>query len=112
MTRLVVTLESNEPLTAMEVNIPPSQGVTFDRNVYGVYPVKPGNVALSAFSYNSNGEPTGMQPRGSMTWKVDLTEGHVNTLRLEANCHGSAGEQWNSVMIAAPVEPDISKTVW
>jgi hypothetical protein len=112
LTRLVVTLTSNEALVAMEVSIPDGQGVTFDRNVYGVHPVRPGNPALSAFAYDLSGEPTGMEPRGSMIWKVELAQEHVNSLQLEASCHGMAGERWDSVMIAAPVEPDISKTVW
>ncbi len=111
MARLVITLESNEPLAEMQVNIPSGQGVTFDRNVYGVHPVRPGNVALSAFSYDLRGEPAGMKPRDSAIWKVDLASEHVYKVRLEATCHGLAGERWDSVMITAPVVPDISKTV-
>jgi hypothetical protein len=112
-TRLVVTLESNEPLAAIELTIPVGQGITFRRLDFGgVRPVRPGSAVLAAFSYDIGGGPIGMRPRDSMSWSVDLAQEHVNTLRLEASCHGTNGEQWDSVMIAAPVEPDISRTVW
>src|ERR1035438_3678266 len=110
--RLVVTLESDEPLTAMQVTIPHGQGVTFDRNVYGVWPgASPGQVALTAFTYDVAGNPAGLKPRGVASWKVDVAEEHEDTLQLEATCRGLADEQWDSVLIKAPVEPDISKTV-
>lgn len=110
--RLVVTLESDGRLAGMDINIPPGQGITFDRNVFGVYPVRPGDAALAAFVYEPSGESAGIDPRGSASWKVELTEKHVNDLRVEATCHGLTGERWDSVLIMAPVQPDISKTVW
>jgi hypothetical protein len=104
VTELKVTLESNEPLAAMELDILAGQGVTFGRDVHGVHAVEPGDVALRGFSYGPGGEPAGMQPRRSMTWEVNLSKGHVVTLQMEATCHGLAGERWASVMIAAPIE--------
>jgi hypothetical protein len=106
ITQLVVTLESNEPLAALELNIPAGQNVTFDRDVHGVHPVEPGDLALSAFSYSPSGESAGIQPRDSMIWKVNFARGHRNTIRLEATRHGLAGERWDSIMIAAPIEPN------
>ncbi|HVB45255.1 MAG TPA: hypothetical protein VNF47_21475 [Streptosporangiaceae bacterium] len=111
--RLDVTLESHEPLSAVEVVIPRGQGITFDRNVYGVVPVKPGNVALAAFACNPyTGDAAGMEPRGTVSWKIDLADKHVSDLRLEAICHGPAGQRWDAILIRAHVQPDISKTVW
>jgi hypothetical protein len=47
-----------------------------------------------------------------MAWKVKLAENHTDSLRVEVACSSIAGEQWDSVLIEAPVEPDITKTVW
>jgi hypothetical protein len=79
-----------------------------------VYPVESGDVPRSAFSYGLRpaGEPIGMKPRSSMAWKVKLAENHTDSLRVEVACSSIAGEQWDSVLIEAPVEPDITKTVW
>jgi hypothetical protein len=111
--RLVVTLESDEALSKAEFNIVPGQGISFDRNELGVHPVESGGVSRVAFSYGLRpaGEPIGMKPRSSMAWKVKLAENHVDTLRLEVACSDLAGEQWDSILIEAPVEPDITKTV-
>jgi hypothetical protein len=110
--RLVVTLESNEALSKAEFNIAPGQGISFDRNELGVHSVEPGDVPRSAFSYSLRGEPIGMKPRSSMAWKVNLAQHHTDSLRLEVACSDFAGERWDSVLIEAPVEPDITKTVW
>jgi hypothetical protein len=112
--RLVITLDSDEPLSAVELTISSNviQGIAFDRNVYGVWPLaRPGQPALNAFTYGLNNEPAGIQPRASASWAVDIAEEHVDTLQLEATCHGPAGERWDAVLIRAPVQPDISKTV-
>lgn len=116
MTQLKITLESNEPLAKVEITIPSGQGVTFHHErgeTFGVS-VRPDCIGPpDAFSYHEfTGEPSGMAPRESITWRVDLAEMHADTVRLEAICYGPAAERWDSVMITAPVEPDVSKTVW
>jgi len=111
--RLVVTLESDEPLSAVELAIPEGQGVTFNRNVVGVHPVRPGDLAHHAFTYDPLlDKPTGIRPRESASWAVDIAEKHVGTLRLDATCPGMAGESWGSVLITARVEPDMGQTVF
>ena len=39
-----------------------------------------------------------------MAWKVKLAQNHADSLRLEVACSGFAGEQWDSVLIEAPVD--------
>lgn len=115
--RLQLTLVSDEPLTAIEVTIPriqgvSPQGVSFTLNIYGVYPSRPGELPDRAFCYDPySGQPSGLKPGDSITWAVELADKHVDTLRIEAACHGTAGELWNPVRIAAPVEPDILNSV-
>jgi hypothetical protein len=116
--RLQVTLASDEPLAAMDVTIPrvqgvALQGVSFSLNIHGVYPVQPGERAYRAFAYDPySGHAAALQPRDSVTWAVEVADEHAETLRLEATCRGAAGEQWHPVLIEAPVEPDIARTIY
>lgn len=109
--RLTVTLESDEPLAAMDVRIPYEaggslQGVSFALNIHGVYPVSPGQRAYRGFACDLlSGEPSGLQPRDTAIWKVEVENKRADTLRLEATCRGEAGEVWDTVLIQAPVDP-------
>ena len=109
--RLTVTLESDEPLAAMDVRIPYEaggslQGVSFAVNIYGVYPVSPGQRAYRASACDPlTGEPSGLQPRDTAIWKVEVDDNRADTLRLEATCRGEAGEVWDAVLIQAHVDP-------
>lgn len=107
--RLKVTLESDEPLTAMELTIPAGQNVVFKCDTPGVDVPGPDGTC-SAFSYQTMGkdpkyQPAGIRPREPMTWEVELSRGHMKMLRVEATCHDLNGESWDSVLITAPVEP-------
>jgi hypothetical protein len=116
--RLQLTLVSDEALAAMEVTIPrvqgvSPQGVSFTLNIYGVYPPRPGELPYRGFCYDPySGGAAGLKPGSSITWAVELADEHVGTLQIEAACHGAAGELWDPVRIEAPVEPDISRTVY
>src|SRR5215813_6269745 len=109
--RLTVTLESDEPLAAMDVRIPYEaggslQGVSFAPNISGVYPVSSGQRAYRAFACDPlSGEPSGLRPRDTAIWKVEVDDKRADTLRLEATCRGEAGEMWDAVLIQAPVDP-------
>jgi hypothetical protein len=106
---LRITLETDERLAAVKVRILYGQGVAFQvihdghRN-QGVVPDESGD-ALSAFVYDYTGAPSGMRPHQSKTWVLEIQPEHADVLRLEATCHGMAGEQWDSVLITAPVPP-------
>jgi hypothetical protein len=107
--RLKVTLESDEPLTAMELTIPAGQNVAFKCDTPGVDMPGPDGIC-SAFSYQTMGkdpkyQSAGIRPREPMIWEVELRRGHVKLLRVEATCHGLNGERWGSVLITAPVKP-------
>lgn len=103
--RLMVKLESDEPLVRVEIMIAPNQGVTFNRNALGVVPVRPGEVALAAFTYDrDSGEPAGIQPQDSAIWAVELWDVQDQVVWIEASCRGPAGELWESVPIEARVK--------
>jgi hypothetical protein len=106
---LKITLETDEPLSGVEVEIAPHQGVAF-RFVYGVVPIRPGEIALAAFVYSHyTGEPGPMQPHDSETWAIEIRPEHSDVLRVDATCHGHEGELWESVLITAtmPRQPII-----
>jgi hypothetical protein len=116
--RLRVTLVSDEPLSGMEVTIPYErgnsiQGVSFKLNIYGTPAPQPGKRTCSGFAYDPySGQRSGVRPRESVTWAVDLDDKHQDVIRIEATCYGEHGEIWPSVLIEARVEPDVSQTVW
>ena len=100
--RLVVKLESDEPLARVDIMIAPNQAVAFNRNAPGVVPVRPGEVALAAFTYDrDSGAPAGIQPQDSAIWAVELPEIREQVVWIEASCRGPAGELWESVPIEA-----------
>jgi hypothetical protein len=82
-------------------------GLAFRCGSFGVHPAMPGEVCLQAFVYDrSNNQPAGMQPRASVTWRMDPVGGNLDDpVRLEATCHGADGAQWDSVLIEAEVTP-------
>jgi hypothetical protein len=103
--RLVVRLESDEPLARMYIMIVPNQGIAFSRNVLGVVPVRPGEVALAAFTYDrDSGEPAGIQPQDSVIWAVDFWNVRDQVVWIEALCRGPGGELWESIPIEARVK--------
>jgi hypothetical protein len=113
---LAVTLESSEAFEWVEFSIPPGQGFSFSEYQLGIFQHKHNEPTLRAFSYidygpKNAGDRKGMSPGETMTWKVQLGEHHMSTVRIEATCYGLTGERWNSVLIVVPVGPDISKAV-
>jgi hypothetical protein len=105
--QLRITLNSNEPLTALDIEMPWTGGFAFQRGGFGVYPAMPGEVSLRAFAYDrSDNEPTGVQPRGSVTWRMDLVGSSLDPVHFEATCHGEDEAHWDRVLIKAEVEAD------
>lgn len=102
---LSVTLESDERLSLLELQIPSGQGVSFRPNTDGVDTPPGADAAWCAFSYFGD-SPDGMEPRETMTWPVKVKRGlNDRTIRIEATCHGEHDELWESVLIEAPIEP-------
>jgi hypothetical protein len=100
---LWVTLESDEPLSSLELHIPSGQGVSFRPNANGVETLPGANAACCAFSHTA-GEPDSMDPRDTMTWPVEVVRGLNNrTIQIEATCYGEHDEVWESVLIEAPI---------
>ena len=115
--RLVVTLDSNEPLESMLVTIPSDQGVYFDVYQPGVLAIAPrkidsNNPVRLDSTVSTRGQERGISrqrkvwPGEPLSWRVNGLRGHVETLRVEVTCHGLKGETWGLVMINAPVEQD------
>src|SRR5215469_11508084 len=112
--RLVVTLESDEPIGGLQVAISPAQGASFDPNVFGVWPpAKPGEPALTALAYDaSSNAPASLAPGQSAYWKIVLAAAHASPIKLEADASGISGERWQSIPIVADVETDPLKAFY
>ena len=103
---LLVTLESDERLSLLELYISSDKGVHFRANAEGVETPSSANAAWCAFSH-TGGEPDSMEPRETMAWPVEVKRGINNrTIQVEATCHGEDDELWESVLIEAPIESD------
>jgi hypothetical protein len=110
---LIITLESDEALTGMDIWISPDQGVRFHGQP-GVHPPPPGEpVPYRAFAYDTEGKPGGLRPRQSMTWPV-LAPGRIPPIvKVEADCRADRGMRWNPVLIEARLtQTDPTRTVW
>lgn len=110
---LTVTLDSDEPLTALDVWIPPEQGTWFAASSPGVQdPDDDQQFSFRAFSHANGGRPSGLGPRVSVTWQVRMEGTAPDEFRVEADCYGRSGRHWPNVLIMAKVEPDIAGTMW
>ena len=106
---LTLTLESDEPLAEVSVVIAGGMGVSFNKNVFGVAPTRPGNVALEGFVYNHyTGEPSGMKPRDPETWALEIQRHRKSSVRLDIVCSAEDGASWDIALIvdvtASPIE--------
>lgn len=110
---LVITLESDEALTRVDLSITRDHGICFIKGAKGVRAPDPGEAAaLRAFAYDASGEPAGLQPRQSATWPVMVADKAARTLLVEAECQGEHGRHWRSVAVKAPVQPHPLQTMW
>src|ERR1022692_1817131 len=100
---LRITLDSDEPLAGLDVTISEWRGIEFNTRVVGVVVPPPGESALRAYCYDSQGTRAGLRPHESIRWKIDLPEKYPDKLRLELTCHDDGGESWD-VVIDAPVQ--------
>jgi hypothetical protein len=115
--RLVVTLESNEPLADIELTIR-SGRASF--NVGGRSPRHaswfgdpPRRVPSRRPDppYIDSPNTSRINPRESMGWLLNLN-GAEGILQLEATCHGLNGEKWESVPIEATIEQPRIPNAW
>jgi hypothetical protein len=98
--QLRVTLDSDEPLAGLDIEMEWTQGFAFQVGDFGIYPSAPREVALRAYAYRSpENEPAGIRPRGSVTWLLAPVGSNLGSVRLEATCYGEDGEQWDRVFI-------------
>jgi len=105
--QLRVTLDSDEPLSGLDVEMEWTQGFAFQKGGFGIHPSDPGEVALRAFAHNrSDNKPAGIMPRKSMSWPVALVGANAGPARLEATCYGEHGERWDRVFFMAELEAD------
>ena len=105
--QLRVTLDSDEPLRALDIEMEWAQGFAFQIGSFGIYPSEPNEVPLRAFAHDmSDNKPAGIMPRKSMTWRLALPGTDIGPVRLEATCYGEHGERWERVLIVAELEAD------
>lgn len=111
---LRITLDSDEPLTGMDIWISHGQNVWFHGQP-GVHPPAEGEtVPYRAFAYAPDGRPGGLQPRQALTWPLLTARGRIpSQVKVEADCRGERGRRWNSVFIEARlVQTDPTQTIW
>jgi hypothetical protein len=117
---LKISLDSEEPLASIDVLIAewhfyrqpdPPGGWDFEFNprVYGVVVPKPGNAALSAFSYDLHGQRAGLRPHGTISWAIN-TKKRLDWVRLDVTCHGTQDERWEQ-RLTVEAQPEIEDTV-
>jgi hypothetical protein len=115
---LMVTLDpSSCPLTALEVEIRPRQGVSFRLGTSGVVrPASSTAFALRAFAYDyehATNKPTGVQPGEMVMWQAELEDQYSDVFLLDATCHaegkGEGEDQWTvAVEVTVKDRPEVT----
>jgi hypothetical protein len=94
-----------EPLTALEVQIRPGQGISFQRGFAGVDKMSADQPALSAHDYGYRDERPGLQPGTAMSWWAQADAEHALAIVIDCACH-RGGETWPVVITAEVADYD------